>query len=357
MLLQFLPDRSTLFAVLLLTAFVLGTGLATAQDAPECEPGFRLYTHELLWHEIAEGVCIPEQPQRIAYAWPFHIPALLRADYPFAGLSNPSYVANQFPAWADAVADMPAIGLPPNLETTLTLAPDLIIEPGWAAEDNYDELSAIAPTIAFTFDGTHQWKQLAEMYFDVAGLSDAYDALMAEYEARAQELGALIGNPGEIEVSLVWVSEGLNLDTNYSSGGMVLEDIGFARPASQILTQTPEEILAENGIPFFTTLSWEEAPLADGDFIIAYGDFGSEEGEQVLADLQANPLWQTLSAVQAGNVYYSSVNWAGGDIAGAHNLLDDVAAAFGVADQLSANPYTTTEPLTAPAESTEAPAN
>jgi iron complex transport system substrate-binding protein len=327
------------FAALMALCLLMAAAPAGAQEAPVCAPGERLFTHELLWREIAEGVCIPEQPQRVAYAWPFHVPALVRSGAPLVGLSNPAYIGQQFPAWADSVTELAELGLPPNLEVALTLHPDVIIEPSWAAEENYAELSAVAPVVAFQFDGTHQWKPLAQMYFDILGLPGAYDSLIAEYEARAQELARLIGQPEDVELSLIWVSDSLNLDTDYSSGGILLADVGFVRPASQVLTQTPEAIIAAGGYPYFTTISWEEAPLADGDFIIAYGDFTGEEGEKRLADLQANSLWQSLSAVQAGNVYYTSLNWAGGDIAGAHNLLDDLAVAFGVADQLSPNPY------------------
>jgi iron complex transport system substrate-binding protein len=340
--------KRTPLYLLIVMSLLLTTCLVSAQDAaattdaaPTCETGFRLFTHELLWSEIAEGVCIPEKPQQIAFAWPFHIPALLRTGYPLAAVANHEYLISQFPEWEAQITAVADVGLPPNLESVLTVNPDVIIEPDWAAGDNYAELSEIAPTIAFQFDGTHQWKQLAEMYFQIAGMQDAYDELIAEYEARATELGALIGNPQEIEVSLVWFSDKPNAETNYSSGGILLSDIGFARPASQIIEQTPEEVIAAGGYPFFTEFSWEEVTKADGDLIIVAGDWTGEAGAAALAELEANPLWQSLSAVQAGNVHYTSMNWGGGDIAGAHNLLDDIAEAFGVADEFSPNPYAT----------------
>jgi iron complex transport system substrate-binding protein len=337
---------------LILLLLTLSFGIVSAQEteepasaALECEAGFRLFTHELLWTGTPDGVCIPEEPKRIAFAWIFHIPALVRAGFPFAGMGSTQYVTFEFPAWSSAVEDIPSVGLPPNLEAVLEVEPDLIIEPSWVAEENYDEMSVIAPTVAFQFDFTHQWKQLAEMYFEIAGMSNEYDVLMAEYEARAVELGGLIGNPEEIEVSLVWVDTQLNLDTDFSVGGMILEDVGFARPETQLLPKSPEEMLADGIDPFFLPISWEQAQDADGDFIIAYGDFRTATGQARQTEIEANPLWQSLSAVKAGNVYYTSVNWAGGDIAGAHNILDDIAKAFGVFDQLSPNPYNTVSTL------------
>jgi iron complex transport system substrate-binding protein len=315
---------------------VLLTTHAAAQDAPVCEPGFRLFTHELLWSETAEGVCIPEQPQRIAYSWVFHIPALLRENYPFAGIANQDYVVSQFPEWEAIIRTIPDIELPANPEATLEINPDVIIEPDWAAQDNYEELSAIAPVVVFQFEGTHQWKQLVELYFEVAGLPEAYDILIAEYEGRAKELSELIGNPQDTNISLVWVFEDkFYLDTNYSSGGILLQDIGFALADNAVFAESAEEIIEAGEYPYFKEISWEEVQQVDADFIIAYGDFGTSE------ELQINSLWQNLSAVKTGKVYYTSQNWAGGDIAAAHNLLDDVAMAFGVADQFSPNPYKT----------------
>jgi ABC-type Fe3+-hydroxamate transport system substrate-binding protein len=316
-------------------ASAVGSDAASAQ----CEPGFRLFTHELVWTGTPDGVCIPENPQRIAFAWSFHVPALLRAGIPLVGVGDHAYLIHEFPTWQAVIEAIPEIGEPPNPEATLALQPDLIIEPSWAAEENYELVSAIAPTVAFQFDGTHQWKQLAQMYFEIAGRLDAYDTLMAEYEARAQELSALIGNPEDIEISLVAVWGPSRIYTDYSPGGMIVADVGFSRPATQVLQQTPEEVLAAGDYPFFFPLPLEEIQRAEGDFIIAFGDFDSQEGEALRRELEEHPLWQTLEAVRAGNVYFTTVNWAGGDIAGAHAVLDDLARAFGVFDQLSPNPY------------------
>lgn len=329
----------------LVVAALLTTSLvAAAQDAetPECAPGQRRFTHALLWNETPGGaVCIPENPQRIAFAWPFQIPALLRGGVPIIAIDSREYLNHEFPEWQVVTESLAEIGLPPNLEATLALSPDLIIEPAWAAADNYAEVSQIAPTIAFQFSGTHQWKELAHMYFEIVGRVDQYDALMAEYEARADELGELIDSPEDIELSLVALWGENRTYSNYSPGGMILEDVGFSRPAVQLYTETPEEITAAGGYAFFKPLDWENIQHAEGDFIIAFGDFDTEEGGKILDEVTAQPLWQALTAVKEGKVYYSRMNWAGGDIAAAHTILDDIAEAFGVADQFSPNPYKT----------------
>jgi hypothetical protein len=114
--------RNRLLHLLLLvvpTLFAL-TPIA-AQERIVCEPGFHLFTHELLWTGTPDGVCIPEQPQRIAFAWIFHVPALLRSDFPFAGIGSQEYVINEFPEWRPIIETIADIGLPPNLEAILEL--------------------------------------------------------------------------------------------------------------------------------------------------------------------------------------------------------------------------------------------
>lgn len=326
---------------------LLAAPAAEATESPEiainCETGFRLFTHEYLWEGTPNGVCIPENPQRIAFPWYFHVPALLRMELPLVGISGHDYLIDEFPAWEAQIRAVPDVGDPANLEAILEVNPDLIIAPDWMIEEAGDQLTAIAPVVAFEFDGTHYWKSLAQLIFDASGHAADYDTLIAEYEARAQELAALIGSPQDIHLSLLNVRVGaMYIYTNYSPAGIILSDIGFARPEAQILSTTPEEVIAAGGWPYFQEVSMEEIQLADGDFVIVFGDFSAyvEDGEALQA-LQEHPLWGTLEAVQAGRVYISDQNWAAGDIANAHFVLDEIARAFGVYEQLSPNPYAT----------------
>lgn len=334
-------SRLSLPLILVSLMAVLTVNTLRAQDAPTCEAGFRLFTHEYLWEGTPDGVCIPEHPQRIAFAWYFQVPALLRMGVPLVGVSGHEYLIEEFPEWQAQIEAVPDVGDPPNFESILASSPDLIIAPDWLVEEAPDQIAAIAPVVTFKFDGTHYWKDLAELIFDAAGYADAFDTLIAEYDARAKELGELIGSPQDIKLSLLNVRpDMLYTYTNYSPAGIILTDVGFSRPESQILPTTPEEVLAQGGWPYFNETSMEQIKNADGDFIIVFGDFSLyPDDATALAALQENPLWGSLSAVQAGNVYVSDQNWAAGDIANAHYVLDEIARAFGVFDQLSPNPY------------------
>lgn len=63
-------------------------------------------------------------------------PEVLKSGYLARGkLNNPRFVGN----WTS-----------PNLETILTLKPDLIVRSTWEGNQNYDKLSRIAPTAGFS---------------------------------------------------------------------------------------------------------------------------------------------------------------------------------------------------------------
>jgi iron complex transport system substrate-binding protein len=338
------------FTILMLLALLLVSAvpLAAQDDVTECEAGFRLFDNEYL---ATDPLCIPENPERIVAAWPFNITALLRADAPIVGMIDQEFVIGQFPEWEAELAEITDLGRPLNLELMLTLEPDLIIAPSFLAE-NPDTLTAVAPTVLFEWESTHIWREVTELMFDAAGEREAFEAIVTEQDSRIAELSGLLGDGTRQELSLVNMYYGnVYLYTQYSPGGMIAEELGFARPEAQLLPVTPDELADNpdaypNFEPYIQTVSLELIDRAAGDFIIVFGDFNTDDEAQTYFDTATeSPLWQTLDAVQTGNVFVSTVNYAGGDIGNAHFMLDDIAEAFGVAEELSPNPYEIKAPL------------
>lgn len=340
------------------------TGDAEATVITECAEGFRLFDHQYL---ASEPVCIPQDPQRIAMVWSFNVTALLRAGAPIVGLHEKEFLIGQFPEWEAELSAITDLGDPPNIEQILALEPDLIITSAFYAQaekpatpndkiEINEIYSSIAPVVAFQWTGTHTWREVAELIFDAAGKKDAYAALVAEEAARSAELNTLLDSPEETELSIVNVrAEQIYLYTQYSPGGMVVEEVGFARPQVQRLPVTPEEYNADRsaypdfGAAYLSGISLELIDRAAGDFILVFGEFRTDDAAQANLDkILDTPLWQTLDAVKNGDVYVSGVNYAGGDIGNAHFMIDDLADAFGVLDQLSPNPYVTKAELPAP---------
>ncbi|MEF2280252.1 ABC transporter substrate-binding protein [Deinococcus sp. YIM 134068] len=72
-------------------------------------------------------------------------PEVLKTGYLSRGkLNNPRFVGN----WTS-----------PNLETILTLKPDLILRSTWEGNQNYDKLSRIAPTVGYREDASGFWQK------------------------------------------------------------------------------------------------------------------------------------------------------------------------------------------------------
>ncbi|MEM9953676.1 MAG: ABC transporter substrate-binding protein [Chloroflexota bacterium] len=339
------------FSVLILLTLLLMSvvPLSAQDDVIECEEGFRLFDHELL---ATEPVCIPEDPERIVTVWTFNLTALLRADASLVASLDQEFNVSQFPNWEVELSELPEIGRPPNFELMLSLAPDLIIVSELFVED-IELYTSIAPTVVFQRVGTHTWREEAEVMFDALGELTAYEALMTELDNRIAELGDLLVDATEQELSIVNLRpDRFRLYTQYFPGGIIIDELGFDRPEVQLLPVTPEvfnddtEAYPPFSNPYVRDISLEVIDEAEGDFILVFGSFDSnEEAQAYLDEVMANPLWQALNAVQEDNVYISNVNFAGGDIGNVHAMLDELAEAFGVADEFSENPYEIKAPI------------
>jgi iron complex transport system substrate-binding protein len=202
----------------------------------------------------------------------------------------------------------------PNLERIAALDPDLILSSALRHEDLYDELSQIAPTV-FTETVGVVWKENFALHAEAVGLEEEAAEMLAAYEERAAALAqGLTDELGELPaVSIVRFLPGeTRLYQKASFIGTVLEDVGLPRPESQDVDD------------FALVISEEQIELADGDviFVTSYGP--AEESTQ--GEFTTNPLWDRLTAVQAGQVYeVPDDTWMLGIGVGAANVvLDDL---------------------------------
>lgn len=200
----------------------------------------------------------------------------------------------------------------PNLEQIAALQPDLILSSMLRHEEIYDELSQIAPTV-FTETVGVVWKENFAVHAEAVGLDEEAAQMLADYEARAAEVAdSLEADLGELpEISIVRFLPGeTRLYQKANFIGTVLEDTGLPRPESQDVDD------------FALVISEEQIELADGDviFVTWYGP--AEETSQ--AAFTENPLWGTLSAVEAGRVYeVPDDTWMLGIGIGAANVVLD----------------------------------
>lgn len=294
-----------------------------------CEDGFRLFEHERL---ATEPVCVPETAQRVIS---LDMPAtefLLLNDIPFVGVFG--YAADEIaaitPGLADDLVDIPTFEWPPNLELVTELKPDLII----AFKDSslfYEGMNEIAPLVVYDAAYATDWKSSTEFWSKVFGKEEAYEDMLATYDARIAELQEALGEErGAIEVSafvpspdypMIWLKD--------SAQGVILQDVGLGRPEAQNTTFA-EGGYTEGGADYgFVAISGERLDLADGDeiFIFSWGSTDpavTEANNAGLAEFNANdPIWNTLEGVKAGNVHIVGPHWFRAQTYLAANLIID----------------------------------
>lgn len=214
----------------------------------------------------------------------------------------------------------------PNFETITALNPDLIITPGVAYnQETYETLTQIAPTAApdwywQTLDQvTGYWTAVASL----VGRDAEGERLVSDLGTRIATLREKYAGPMAGKPVSVFQVQGPGLSGLYLQTGRLesalLDAVGLERPANQ--TYSPEG-------DWYETLSTERLDEADAwaIFVEVYADDPADI-PAIRAELEANPLWQSLEAVQAGRVFFvPTERWSGTDPFVAKAILDEVDA-------------------------------
>ncbi len=278
---------------------------------------------------VAGETEVPVDPENFTTLWAPTLSAVLSlGEEPAAYAHNSEPLEGvEYPAGFDIDA-LEHVGqsTEPNLETVASTSPDLIIGSS-VHEPIYDELTQIAPTVILEWDGTHAWKQHLNDVAEVLGVEDAAADVESEYADRAAEVAESISEtgtePGDIETSVVrFHNEELRLEVKNSFTGMIVEDIGLARPEKQ---DVEEEGSGYIGV------SLENLADADGDVMFVYTIAQSiQEGDDLLSEAQESAGWDNLTAVQNDAVYTVDYDrWIAASYISAQGVLDDIEEALG----------------------------
>jgi len=342
-----IPDRYfTLFIVLILllgiTGCSVGSGEAAATppstDAP-AEPTEETVAEELT-AEVAETtetrtitdalgreVTIPTNPQRVVVLSEIDLDSLLALGIVPVGAPNgrgqmtlPSYL---LPLIEGKTTSIGGLG-EPNLETILTLQPDVIIysDPYGPLAEKIPDLEQIAPVVVpYVDNGDWHWKTVFLAVAEVMEKSAEAEAWMHTYDAQAAALGAHLTDDLR-QVSIVrWMADGPRILLSNAFSSQVLSDIGFVRPDYQLDLAGTHPVHTD-------VISMEEVNLVDADIVFAGGL--NPEGDVTMQEALQNPLVQTLSAVQSQRLFtVDGLAWSstGGPTA-AMQLLADVEKAL-----------------------------
>lgn len=219
---------------------------------------------------------------------------------------------------SDEMKDVQVVGVESqvNVEAIAALKPDLIIGNKMRQEDIYEQLKAIAPTV-FAEDLRGNWKNNFELYAKAVNKEEKSKEVLSAYDQRIEDLKEKLGDKVNMEVSMVRFMAGdVRIYHKDSFSGVILEQIGMARPESQ-----NKEDFAEKGV------TKERIPAMDGDILFYFTyDEGDGKATEVEKEWIEDPLFQNLEVAKKGEVHKvddAIWNTAGG-VKAANLMLDDL---------------------------------
>ncbi|MEM9267139.1 MAG: iron-siderophore ABC transporter substrate-binding protein [Cyanobacteria bacterium P01_F01_bin.13] len=209
----------------------------------------------------------------------------------------------------------------PNLETILSLKPDLILGSKIGAEEQYSQLSQIAPTVLTEDSGRagDSWQTNLRLYGEALGRAEQAEQLLQDYRQRVQQLQTKVDQPQALTISVLIVAK--DVVRGYAAGsfsGAILQDIGFSRPPVQ-----------NNDQEYALQLSPEALDTLDGDYIfLIYSTYRPRRLSK--AEFVSDPIWSQLNAVKQDRVcQVNSEVWiAGRSVLAANQILTEIEACF-----------------------------
>jgi len=262
---------------------------------------------------------VPLDPGRIVALHNIFSEALVAmGTAPVGAVERPSGLPSQL---LDALKDTQPVGDQdsPDFEAILALEPDLILAQADEIGDNYELLSAIAPTLLLD-EPEGPWREWLRGLGEAIGRTDQAAAAIAAYDARAAEVKAQIAavRPDDTVLLLRVREKDIRVyGGSRRSGPVLYQDLGL-NPHPLVPLDVEHVTVSNEIIPELT---------ADHIFLLA-------EDEAKMAGIEATALWQGLPAVKAGHVYRVNMepwNQSTGPISFGV-IVEDVATHMGKAD-------------------------
>lgn len=185
--------------------------------------------------------------------------------------------------------------LAPNLEEIAAADPELVLASAVFAPDA-EALSAITEVAVYEGDFA-DWRAATRFVGAQLGLAERADALIADIDATTAGLDVAAGSTAS---AIRFVGSDVFAITESSLGGQTLVAAGFSLP-SGLQDVDPR-----------TPISLEQLELFDADVVVVVrqDDSDTVSGPDRFEEWAASPLWQTLTAVEQGNVVDVGPCWA-----------------------------------------------
>ncbi|MEM6428977.1 MAG: ABC transporter substrate-binding protein [Deinococcota bacterium] len=319
--------------ILLLTGFVLAqTGTLTAADVglPEPNPNsievVDITDECRIIRDFQGESCVPLNPIRIVSMDPGTITDNLLAlgQKPVASRTYEELSEGLEAAFPAAIAGfaegIEGVGTwPPNIESVLAAAPDLIITYDWMFDQiPYDQFAAIAPTVAI--QDTNDWRSTLVDIARIIGDEETAQQLIDQFYVDAAALDAQLP---DMDIALLRPRPDLmQIYGTSAEATRILDAIGLSlTPVPPGATNLWGEDGQEAG-----QISYEVLDLIEGEvfFVIGY----NLEPDQ-MAELMAGDVWNALPVVAAGNAFnVPGFAWTNHGYYGVYKVLEEVEAAL-----------------------------
>jgi iron complex transport system substrate-binding protein len=215
-----------------------------------------------------------------------------------------------------------------NLESILTLQPDLIVaggqgRPGFLANEVYDQLSAIAPTL-FIDTAPTAWQDELTFMASALGREAEAEAVLRSYAERVEAVKAAIDLPPQPSVFVLATQKDADpyFMPETSSTPQIFADVGFV--PDPLLERYPDFESASTGDSIKVSLELASEVLSAPSLIFVPFTAGAVS----LADYQADPVLSRLPSLAGGHAYEFPDYAYRFDYYGALAVLDDIEARF-----------------------------
>jgi len=289
---------------------------AAAESAETPPASVRSYTDAL-----GRTVDIPTEPKRIvAHYYAAEVTAL---GIPMIATN---FVNAKLALTDDRLQGIEDIGgstsLAPDLEKTLSIAPDLILVPDFLQQTDLDELTKIAPTVVVSY-GADVFTRLRTLA-DIVGRPEIADQWIQAYEQKAKEKRALVQSrieEGETASAFIMYAadKQLYVYNKQRLGPTMYDAFGFSIPpkVAELFKGEPDTL--------WKTISLETLPDYVGDRIFFILSDDTEESKKSIEEIVNGPIWKSLPAVKNGKAYIVDKRWSMNDPLTLDWLLDEMA--------------------------------
>lgn len=213
------------------------------------------------------------------------------------GGSLGDFLPQAVPYLKDAVKYGPAKEV--DMESLLVSDPDVIVADEEFATANLSDYEDIAPVQLYDLD-TGTWRDHLTLLGKEFGKEEEAEQFIAEYEKKAEEVKGNLGEQyGENATAMairVTDKELRVFSTARPMGPILFEDLDLepAKGIAEMSTEEPYQVISKEVIGDYN---------ADMIFVVVNSD---EEAQKVYEELAASSVWQSLKAVQNGQIFVVS---------------------------------------------------